>query len=61
GDEAATIEIPLKRLGLGNDARFVIRNLFTDEILQWTGARQSIWIGPGQPIFTFKLAELGDA
>ena len=60
-DEAATIEMPLKRLGLGDDVRFVVRNLFTDETLQWTGARQSIWIGPGQPIFAFKLAGPDDA
>ncbi|MBU6507335.1 MAG: DUF3416 domain-containing protein [Alphaproteobacteria bacterium] len=61
GDEAATIELPLDRLGLDQDARFVVRNLFTDETLHWTGARQSIWIGPGKPIFAFKLAEPGDA
>ena len=61
GDEPTTIEMPLYRLGLGNDARFVVRDLFTDETLQWAGIRQSIWIGPGRPIFAFKLAGPGDA
>jgi len=60
-DETATIGMPLTRLGLGNDARFTVRNLFTDETLPWVGARQSIWIGPGQPIFAFKLAGPSDA
>jgi len=60
-DEVATIELPLHRWGLGPDARFAVRNLRSGELLHWTGARQSIWIGPGVPIFVFKLAEPGDA
>ncbi|MGH6968074.1 MAG: alpha-1,4-glucan--maltose-1-phosphate maltosyltransferase [Stellaceae bacterium] len=61
GDEAATIELPLDRLGLGAGAHYAVHNLLSDEILYWTGARQSIWIGPGVPILAFKLAGPGDA
>ncbi|MDE2229599.1 MAG: alpha-1,4-glucan--maltose-1-phosphate maltosyltransferase [Alphaproteobacteria bacterium] len=60
-DEAATIELPLHRLGFAADERFAVHNLITDEILRWTGAQQSIWIGPGVPIFVFRLVERGDA
>jgi starch synthase (maltosyl-transferring) len=61
GDEASTIEMPLQRLGLSPDLPFAIRNLLSDEILYWTGSRQSIWIGPGVPVFVFKLLGSDDA
>jgi starch synthase (maltosyl-transferring) len=61
GDEASTIEMPLQRLGLSPDSPFAIRNLLSNEILYWTGPRQSIWIGPGVPIFVFKLLGSDDA
>ncbi|MDE2166888.1 MAG: alpha-1,4-glucan--maltose-1-phosphate maltosyltransferase [Alphaproteobacteria bacterium] len=61
GDEAATIELPLERLGISEDSAFAIRNLLTDEVLHWTGPRQSVWIGPRVPIFVFKLTEAVDA
>jgi starch synthase (maltosyl-transferring) len=61
GDEASTIELPLQRLGLPPDSTFAIHNLLSDEILHWTGSRQSIWIGPGVPVFVFKLLGSDDA
>ena len=61
GDEASTIEMPLQRLGLSPDSAFAICNLLSDEILYWTGSRQSIWIGPGVPVFVFKLLDSNDA
>jgi starch synthase (maltosyl-transferring) len=61
GDEATTIELPLQRLGIAADSSFAVHNLLSDEVVRWTGARQSLWIGPGVPIFTFKLTEPDDA